>query len=259
MLTLLSFWSFAYFFCSIQFKYATKLKIPHNMFGKTLIKFIKIIKHFYPKFSFQLLFNIIDYIKCPVFVIISALLFNQKYIVDLTAIISYLSHYFPIWYGFKNENKNFISIIFTGFILDPLTGISMVFAFLLSARKLGYTSISITSAMLVGIIKTTVHIVFLDNKDYIEAVFFIFFGSLAIYKNRKVLKYICEKSVKKDLDFFKTKYINNKNSKTVKTSQINNTSAKQPQKQNKKKIFFRNYKKFYNVNKNFAKEERRYL
>lgn len=265
MLTLLSFWSLSYFVCSLQFREATKLKIPHNLVGKLLIKIVKAIKHFYPKFSFQLLFNVLDYTKCPIFVIASAFLFSKKYIIDLTAIISYLSHYFPIWYGFKNENKNFISIIFTGFLLDPLTGISMIFAFLLSARSLGYTSIAITSSMLVGIIKTTVHILFFNNKDYIEAAFFIFFGVLAIYKNRKILKYICEKSVKKDLNFFKKNNDNNihknTNNKLVKTPTKNkeqNEKKTKKYKQNKKNIFFRNYKKFYNNNKHFAKEDKRY-
>lgn len=262
MFILSIFFSLTYFICSLQLKNVMNLKIPHNFIGKMLIRTIRFVRNFYPKFSFKLFFDVLDYVKCPIFVIASAIIFDKKQVTDLTAVISYMAHYFPIWSGFRNDNKNFIGIILTGFILDPITGISMIFAYLVSARGFGYTSVSITSSMMVGMIKTVVHIVFFDNTDYIEAFFFIFFGSLAIYKNRKVLLYICEKSVKKDIKLFKYKKMN-ETKKTFETTdrdvqKMKKNTDKCDKKTNKKGFLYRNYKKFYISNQKFTDEERRY-
>ena len=253
------FFLLTYLVCSIQMKHAINLKIPHNLAGKAFIKVIRFFRNFYPKFSFKLFFKVLDYAKCPMFVILSALLFNNKYLTDLTAIVSYTAHYFPIWSGFNNNSRNFIGIILTGFILDPITGVSMLFAYLLSAYGFGYTSVATTSSMMVGMIKTLIHITFFDSNDYVEAVFFIFFGVLAIYRNKRALMYICEKSVKKDIKFYKfgekkisTKLSNNKlNSKKAVTNKYKKTSKK-------KSDVYRNYKKFYKNNQKFAEKDRRY-
>ena len=255
------FLSLTYFICSLQIRHITDWKIPHNIFGKISIKIIRVFRNFYSHFSFKLIFTVIDYIKCPFFVIVSAIMFNDKYMTDLTAIVAYLAHYFPIWSGFRNDNRNFIGVIFTGFLLNPITGISMIFAYLVSARSFGYTSIAITSSMLVGIIKTVVHVVFFDNNDFVEAIYFIFFGVLAIYKNRRILIYICEKTVKKDVKFYK-------NEKTIIANKVNKiiNSGKQKIKnefEKQKKFFkhgnaYRNYKKFYKNNKKFLDNDMRY-
>ena len=262
MFLLFSFWSITYLICSFHFKDAINLKIPHNSIGKFSIKVIKFFKRFYSKFSFQMLFYAIDFLKCPLFVLLSAIFFFFFYIVDCTAIISYLGHYFPLWHGFRSDNKNFISIIFTGFILDPITGIAMIFAFLLSARSFGYFSLSITSAMLVGMVKTVIHIMFFNNHEYMECLYFLFFGCLSIYKNRKTLLHICEKSTKQDISFYKKPQ---KSSLSKKSKEIVNNSAikiatKADKYYNKiqKSNLYKNYKKFYHNNQKFEENDRKY-
>jgi len=44
---------------------------------------------------------------------------------------------------------------------------------------------------MIGMIKTVMHIFLFGNTDYIEVVFFVGFGALAISKNKKILLYIC--------------------------------------------------------------------
>ena len=262
MFVLPIFFSFVYLCCSFHVSDLLHLKIPHNFLGKATIKVIRFFRKFYPKFSFKLLFNTIDYTKCVFFVIIAAMVFDKKQIVDLTAIVAYTAHYFPIWSGFRNDNKNFISIIFTGFLLDPITGVSMLLAYLVSAHTFGYTSIAITSAMMAGIVKTVVHVVFFDNTDYIEALFFISFGVLAIYKNRKILIYICEKSAKKDIKFYKLDkiktYINTFKKDVKDKKQTIKFKAEKYKKFAKNGDLYRNYKKFYTSNKKFEEKDRRY-
>lgn len=261
MFLLMTFWFITSLICAINFKDIAELKIPHNVFGKILIKVIKFNKIFYKKFSSTTFFTIIDYIKCPFFVLLSALIFQKTYITDLTAILSYFSHYFPIWHFFKSNTKNFISVIFTGFILDPITGLSMVITFLFSAKSFGYSSVATTSAMIVGMIKTIVHILFFKNKDYIEALFFIFFGCLAIYRNRKAIRCICEKSVKKDINIFKKlekTNVCNKNNAMKGTIKIVKNIDKYSKKVKKSKIY-KNYKKFYKNYKKFEEKDRKYV
>lgn len=260
MFVLSVFFSLTYFICSLQIAKLADWKIPHNAIGKFSIKIIRLFRNFYPYFSFKLIFTVIDCIKCPIFVVFSAIMFNEKYITDLTAVVAYMAHYFPIWSGFRNDNRNFIGIIFTGFLLDPITGLSMIFAYLISARSFGHTTIAITSAMLVGMVKTFVHIVFFDNNDYIEAVYFIFFGSLAIYKNRRMLRYLCEKTVKSDIEFYRKK--KSKPVSNVKKINIEKKKTKinfdEQKKSFKHGILYRNYKKFYKANHKFLESDNRY-
>ncbi len=258
MLLLSSFFLLTYIICSFQIKNAVKTKIPHNSIGKYSIKVIKFFRRFYPKFSFKLFFDVADFLKCPLFVLLSAILFNNKSITDATAIVSYVAHYFPIWSGFHNSSRNFIGIIFTGFILDPITGISMIFAYLLSARSFGYTSVATTSSMMVGMIKTVVHIAFFNSTDYVEAIFFIFFGVLAIYRNKRILLYICEKSVKKDIKFYRFS-ANNKKTKTFEKNNFKQEDGEKKYKKIfKKNFFYRNYKKYYKNNQKLIEKDRRY-
>ena len=262
MLSFLVFWSLTYFICSLNLKDISNTRIPHNIIGRYSIEIIKLLRNFYQKFSFKLFFEVLDYVKCPMFVVISAILFNKKIITDTTAIVSYLAHYFPIWSGFRNDNKNFIGVIFTGFILDPITGISMIFAYLLSARSFGYTSVAITSSMLVGIIKTFIHIVFFDNNDYVEALFFIFFGILAIYKNHRVLIHIFGKSVKRDIKLYQIYNKNTTNTNIRQNLNYKNDKKKQNveifKKKTKKSNSYKNYKKFYTNNRKFAEDDKIY-
>ena len=190
--SLITFMVLTYLLCSFQFskivcflgEYRTK-----NKFIKEVIVRIQKINN---KKSFLKTFgNILDITKCLIATLLSAYFFENKYIMDTTAVIAHLGHHFPLWNKFKNESKNFINLILTGFVLDPITGVSMLIAFGFAALKSSYTSVAITSATMIGMIKTVMHIFLFGNTDYIEVVFFVGFGILAISKNKKILLYIC--------------------------------------------------------------------
>ncbi len=140
----------------------------------------------------------LDSIKCLFFVISSIIIFGNKTLTDLVAIASLAGNYFPLFGIRKNQSKNFLSVIIVGLFLDAFTGISMVFAFALTLKYGHHKSIAITSAMFMGIMKSIVHISIFSNKDYIEALYFIIFGILAIYCNKKTLLYICTRITRKN-------------------------------------------------------------
>lgn len=187
-----------YLLCSLQFskivcflgEYHTKNKII-----KTIITKIQKLNN--KKSSLKTFGSILDITKCLIATLLSAYFFENKYIMDTTAVVAHLGHHFPLWNKFKNESKNFINLILTGFVLDPITGVSMLIAFGFAAIKSSYTSVAITSATMIGMIKTVMHIFLFGNTDYIEVVFFVGFGALAISKNKKVLLYICTRIAKK--------------------------------------------------------------
>ena len=190
--SLITFLVLTYLLCSLQFskivcflgEYHTKNKIM-----KTIIAEIQKLNN--KKSSLKTFGNILDITKCLIATLLSAYFFENKYIMDTTAVVAHLGHHFPLWNKFKNESKNFINLILTGFVLDPITGVSMLIAFGFAAFKSSYTSVAITSATMIGMIKTVMHIFLFGNTDYIEVVFFVGFGALAISKNKKILLYIC--------------------------------------------------------------------
>lgn len=190
--SLITFLVLTYLLCSLQFskivcflgEYNTKNKIM-----KTIIAEIQKLNN--KKSSLKTFGNILDITKCLIATLLSAYFFENKYIMDTTAVVAHLGHHFPLWNKFKNESKNFINLILTGFVLDPITGVSMLIAFGFAAFKSSYTSVAITSATMIGMIKTVMHIFLFGNTDYIEVVFFVGFGALAISKNKKILLYIC--------------------------------------------------------------------
>ena len=190
--SLITFLALTYLLCSLQFskivcflgEYHTKNKIM-----KTIIAEIQKLNN--KKSSLKTFGNILDITKCLIATLLSAYFFENKYIMDTTAVVAHLGHHFPLWNKFKNESKNFINLILTGFVLDPITGVSMLIAFGFAAFKSSYTSVAITSATMIGMIKTVMHIFLFGNTDYIEVVFFVGFGALAISKNKKILLYIC--------------------------------------------------------------------
>ncbi len=196
--SLITFMVLTYLLCSLQFskivcflgEYHTKNKII-----KTIITKIQKLNN--KKSSLKTFGNILDITKCLIATLLSAYFFENKYIMDTTAVVAHLGHHFPLWNKFKNESKNFINLILTGFVLDPITGVSMLIAFGFAAFKSSYTSVAITSATMIGMIKTVMHIFLFGNTDYIEVVFFVGFGALAISKNKKVLLYICTRIAKK--------------------------------------------------------------
>ena len=215
--SLITFMVLTYLLCSLQFskivcflgEYHTKNKIM-----KTIIAEIQKLNN--KKSSLKTLGNILDITKCLIATLLSAYFFENKYIMDTTAVVAHLGHHFPLWNKFKNESKNFINLILTGFVLDPITGVSMLIAFGFAAFKSSYTSVAITSATMIGMIKTVMHIFLFGNTDYIEVVFFVGFGALAISKNKKILLYICTRITSKK----KKKKRDTEKPETIKTSLI---------------------------------------
>ena len=265
MLVLLAFLAFTYFICSLQLSGIITIHIPHNMLGKMIVKLIRHVRHLnFSKKSCKLFFTLFGHAKYPFFVILSGFLFERKYIVDLTAIVAYMGYYFPIWSGFRCSNNNgFIGVICTGFILDYITGIGMLLSYFISARSFGYTSVAVVSAMMVGMIKTIVHIVVFDNTDYFEAAFFMLFGMLAICKNRRMLKHICGATVKQDIKFYKSvcKFFSKKNDakrNAYKTEKKLVEKKNTDEQKVKKSARYRNYKKIYKNNLKFIEDDRIY-
>ena len=247
MYFVLAFWLTTFLACGVCFQQLhTDKSFKKSFFKKVEEKIKKIFKR---DISERFLLKILDNLKCLFFVCLGAFLFNNKYITDITAIVAHLSSNFPIWHKFKSDNKNFISVIITGFVLDEITGISMLFAFLIGAKKSGYTSVAITSAMLAGIFKTAIHIFMFNNNDYVEAVFFIFFGCLAISRNKKTLIYICEKAVPEDFKFYKKK----KKEEKKETHNGKKHHEVKCEKKEKKDAYPNKYKKFYKNNKKYEK------
>lgn len=190
--SLITFMVLTYLLCSLQFStivcFLGKYRAKNEIMKKIIAKIQKINN----KKSFLKTFgNILDITKCLIATLLSAYFFENKYIMDMTAVVAHLGHHFPLWNKFKNESKNFINLILTGFVLDPITGVSMLIAFGFAALKSSYTSVAITSATMIGMIKTVMHIFLFGNTDYIEVLFFVGFGALAISKNKKILLYIC--------------------------------------------------------------------
>ena len=217
MLALFFYCSLSYFLCSYQFAtLPLYLKIPHNFFGKIEIKFLKLIRKKYKFFSFYKLFRFIDDTKCFVCVLLSMLLFNKKEAHDIIAIVSYLGYCFPVFYNFKNNNRNFISVIFTSFLLDRITGISMLVAFFVSMKKSGYMSVSVVSFMVVGVIKTIIHILLLDSTDYLEMVFFSGIACIAIYDNNMLIVKLLLKTPTLEKNYFNSDLFNAINNEYIK-------------------------------------------
>ena len=191
-LPLMIFMSLTYLLCSFQFSKIVCCLGEYHAKNKMMKEIIaKIQKINNKKSSLKTFGNILDVTKCLIATLLSAYFFENKYIMDTTAVVAHLGHHFPLWNKFKNESKNFINLILTGFVLDPITGVSMLIAFGFAAFKSSYTSVAITSATMIGMIKTVMHIFLFGNTDYIEVVFFVGFGALAISKNKKILLYIC--------------------------------------------------------------------
>lgn len=190
--SLVTFMALTYLLCSLQFSKIVCFLGEYHTKNKIIKQIItKIQKLNNKKSSLKTLGNILDITKCLIATLLSAYFFENKYIMDTTAVVAHLGHHFPLWNKFKNESKNFINLILTGFVLDPITGVSMLIAFGFAAFKSSYTSVAITSATMIGMIKTVMHIFLFGNTDYIEVVFFVGFGALAISKNKKILLYIC--------------------------------------------------------------------
>ena len=190
--SLITFLALTYLLCSLQFSKIVCFLGEYHAKNKIIERIISKIQKINNKKSFLKTFgNILDITKCLIATLFSAYFFENKYIMDTTAVVAHLGHHFPMWHKFKNESKNFINLILTGFVLDPITGVSMLIAFGFAALKSSYTSVAITSATMIGMIKTVMHIFLFGNTDYIEVVFFVGFGTLAISKNKKILLYIC--------------------------------------------------------------------
>ena len=190
--SLVTFMVLTYLLCSLQFSkivcFLGECRTKNKIMKKIIVKIQKLNNK---KSSLKTFGNILDITKCLIATLLSAYFFENKYIMDTTAVVAHLGHHFPLWNKFKNESKNFINLILTGFVLDPITGVSMLIAFGFAALKSSYTSVAITSATMIGMIKTVMHIFLFGNTDYIEVVFFVGFGALAISKNKKILLYIC--------------------------------------------------------------------
>ncbi len=257
--SIFAFWIVVFLTCGVQFQKLNCLKNKKKKNKKSFLKKIneKLRNVFQKDVPQDLMFKIIDNTKCLMWICISALVFNNKYITDITAIVAHLSNSFPIFNKFKSESKNFISIIITGFVLDKITGISMLVAFFIGAKKSGYTSVAITSAMFVGIVKTLLHIFLFDNNDYVQALFFIFFGCLAISKNKRTIIYICEKAVPEDFWFYRKKKKEDEKSKKEKVEKKEEKKDEQQAKK-KKKDCSDKYKKVYKNNKKYEKTDKKF-
>ncbi len=180
--------------CSLQFKELVERGKHNNVIVKALAFFTKNISTMYPKFSPVFMATIVDCIKCPLFVVFSACLFHEKYIIDFTAIVACVAHYFPIFNDAKNGSKNFVGLILTSFVLNPITGISMFISFFIVANNNGHFAVATASAMIVGTLKTLINILLLGDTNYVETSFIITFSALAIYRNKRALLYIFAKA-----------------------------------------------------------------
>ena len=265
---LILFLSITYLCCSFQFvEFFIKNKKHSKLCENTISKIVKFAKKIKFNPSVEDICFIFDCFKCCVFVILSAYVFHNKNIMDITAIIAYLGHRFPIYYKFKNDSKNFISLIFVGFILDPITGVSMIIAFIFASRICEYTSVATISAMIAGIVKTLIHFSFFENNDYLENLFFLFFAILAISKNKRALIYVISKTSfqekRKNNKIEKLQIINDDNNirksikrlkyseKVNKNNEIKYKMNKEKNKEFKKKIMEKNAKNKDNKKKEY--------
>ena len=141
--------------------------------------------------------ELFDFIKCLCFVIISSTALNNKNITAFTSIIALAGNYFP-FFGLKsNRSKNFIGFILIGAFLDIITSISMLFAYFVSIHYGKHKSIATASAMCVGIAKTIIHIALVTHVNYLETIYFIFYGILGICRNKKTLSYMYNYTMEK--------------------------------------------------------------
>ena len=143
MITQLFFLTISYLFSSIQFSQLSNYRIPHNIFGKSIIKIIHFIKKKYPNFSIQSILSALDNFKSPFFTTLSWFFFYDKTITTLTAILTQTASYYSIYYGFIGQRIHFVSFLIAGFVVNPITGIFMIIAFVLAKKKIGYKSIAI--------------------------------------------------------------------------------------------------------------------
>lgn len=289
MITQLFFLTISYFFSSIQFLQLSSYRMPHNIFGKAIIKNIHFIKHKYPNFSIQTILYVLDNFKSPFFTALSWFFFYDKTITTLTAILTQTASYYSIYYGFIGQRIHFVSFLIAGFVVNPITGIFMIIAFVLAKKKIGYKSIAILSAVITGMIKTLTSVVILKNTNYLEFFFFTSFGLCIIYNNKKILLYICSKNlpqhqnikrnnpacntqilknntwISNKIGFFRKKQNSNHSSSFVVKQQVN-TQTKQNSNNKRlknnsakyKKKFFKNFKKFLKNNPQSVEEDDKY-
>ena len=185
-----------YLCCSFQFEGTLK----HKNNSKTNKNILYILENIRIKtknsVSLKTIGGVLDCLKCMFFIILADCIFGKKTLIDLTAIVAFLGHYYP-FFGFrKNNSKNFIAIMLSGILLDPITGASILAAFVFALKCFKYKSIATLSSSVVSMIKTIVHICIFSNHDYVEAIYFIGFGTLAIYRNRLTFCYLCSKLTK---------------------------------------------------------------
>ena len=185
-----------YLCCSFQFEGTLRQRNNSKINKKILYILEKIKIKTKNSVSLKTIGGVLDCLKCMFFIVLADCIFGKKNLIDLTAIIVLLAHYYP-FFGFrKNNSKNFIAIMLSGILLDPITGASMLVAFVFALKCFKYKSIATLSSAFVSIIKTIVHICVFSNHDYFEAVYFIGFGILAIYRNRLTFCYLCSKLTK---------------------------------------------------------------
>lgn len=245
----------AYLLCSFQFvEYFINNKKQNKYIKNCITNVVKIVKKLNLNPSIEDICMVFDIVKCCLFVVLSAYIFHSKNIVDITAIVSYFGHRFPVYYKFQNKSKNFISFIFLGFIIDPITGISMIASFVLASRICEYTSVAMVSAMIGCIVKVLVQFSFFENHNYFEMLFFLFFAILCISKNKKTMFYIVAKTCKND------KKDNNTTEKQHKLKDVaekkDNLKSKYNHKNDNETINKKHKKEYKNSNK--EKKQKKY-
>ena len=186
-----------YLLCSLQcvpfIKNMCKTN-PNNGFVQTIISLETYTKY---RISQKSVGEFLDCIKCAMFVIIANIIFDNKNITALTSIVALAGNYFPFFCIKKNQSKNFLCVIIIGALLDIITSTSMLFVYCISIYYDKHKSISTTSSMFVGIVKTIIHIAITTKTNYIIATYFIMYGLLGIKRNKKTFVYMYNYMVEK--------------------------------------------------------------
>lgn len=186
-----------YLLCSLQcvpfIKNICKTR-QNNGFAKTIISLETYTQY---RISQKSIGEFLDCIKCAIFVVIASITFDTKNITALTSIVALAGNYFPFFCIKKNQSKNFLCVIIIGAFLDIITSTSMLFVYCISIYCDKHKSISTTSSMFVGIVKTIIHIAIATKTNYIIATYFIMYGLLGIKRNKKTFVYMYHYMVEK--------------------------------------------------------------
>ena len=186
-----------YLLCSLQcvpfIKNICKTR-QNNGFAKTIISLETYTQY---RISQKSIGEFLDCIKCAIFVVIASITFDTKNIIALTSIVALAGNYFPFFCIKKNQSKNFLCVIIIGAFLDIITSTSMLFVYCISIYYDKHKSISTTSSMFVGIVKTIIHIAIATKTNYIIATYFIMYGLLGIKRNKKTFVYMYHYMVEK--------------------------------------------------------------